>query len=166
MLKALLGIRPLFQCFAAHITCTTCGLDRVCSVQWRDEALWRNGEWTRGDWGSWRLPCLCAANQAFDTCCEISRNTHQTFSINKTPATLITHTSRSASKPASLSLKQKWLTSVPGDWCLAGLLTGLCVCDCCIISAICSLMLLPITEHVFLDIKTCSLFTILNIKMI
>lgn len=38
-----------------------------------------------------------------------------------------TQTSRSALKPASLSPKQKWLASVPRDWCLAGLLTGLCV---------------------------------------
>lgn len=38
-----------------------------------------------------------------------------------------TRTSRSALKPASLGPKQKWLASVPGDWCLAGLLTGLCV---------------------------------------
>lgn len=36
--------------------------------------MWCNGESVRGDRGSWRLPCLCGANQPFDTCCEISCN--------------------------------------------------------------------------------------------
>lgn len=131
-------ITKYMQCFAINIlkvgACQCCPIIVLL-------ALWHHGEWTRGDCGSWRLPCLCAANQAFDTCSEINCNPHQTFSINKAPATLLSYThtpnsSRSALNPASLSPRQKWLAPLPWDCCLASLLKGLC--DGCIISAICN----------------------------